>query len=164
MKAVLGAALIMAATAVSTAAVGQATQDQLVGGWTVTAVVNEDAGQKLEPYGPNPMGYMSLDASGHYSLQLMRPDLPRIASNNRIKTTPEERSAIAHGLLSHFGTWKLVDPKTGEVAFHIQGSSFPNWNGVNQKRFMAVKDDTLIQSVPAAPTAGTATVTWKRAK
>jgi len=162
--AVLGMALTVAITAVSGAACAQATQKQLIGGWTVTSVVNEDAGQKLEPYGPNPMGYMSLDANGHYSIQLMRPDLPKIASNNRIKTTPEESAAIAQGILSHFGTWKLVDPKTGEVTFHIQGGSFPNWYGMDQKRFIMVKGDTLTLTNPTSPIAGTATVIWKRAK
>jgi hypothetical protein len=43
-------ALAVAITAVSGAAGAQATQKQLIGGWTVTSVVNEDAGQKLEPY------------------------------------------------------------------------------------------------------------------
>jgi hypothetical protein len=164
MKAVLGMALVVAFTTGSGAALAQATQNQLVGGWTVATVVNEDAGQKFEPYGPNPIGYMSLGANGHYSIQLMRPDLPKIASNNRIKTTPEESAAIAQGLLSHYGTWKLVDPKTGEVTFHIQGSSFPNWNGADQKRFMMVKGDTLTLRNPTSPTVGTATVAWMRAK
>ena len=164
MKAFFGPVLATAIAFGAGAAYAQATHKQLVGGWTVTAVVVEDGGKKTEVYGPKPMGYMTLGANGHYSIQLMRPDLPKIASNNRIKTTPEENAAIAQGQLSHFGTWKLVDPKSGEVAFDIEGSSFPNWTGVKQKRFMMVKGDALTINNPTSPTGGTATVSYKRAK
>ena len=164
MKAALGIALVVVFVAASGVALAQATQEQLVGGWMVASVVGEEAGKKTEPYGPSPMGYMTLGANGHYSIQLMRPDLPKIASNNRVKTTPQEDAAIAQGLLSHFGRWKLVNPKTGEIAFHIEGSSFPNWIGTDQKRFMMVKDDSLTINNPTSPTGGTAVVAWKRAK
>ena len=148
----------------SGAALAQATQKQLVGGWTVSSVVTEEAGKKMEPYGPNPMGYMSLGANGRYSIQLMRSNLPKVASNNRLKTTPEESAAIAQGLLSHFGTWKLADAKTGEIAFHVEGSSFSNWNGADQKRFIMVKGDTLTLNNPTSPTGGTAVVVYKLAE
>jgi hypothetical protein len=157
---VLAAAFAMA----SGAAIAQATQKQLEGGWTVISVVTEDAGKKTDIYGPKPMGYLTLGSNGRFSIQLMRPDLPKIASNNRVKTTPEESAAIAQGLLSYFGNWKLVDPKTGEIAFHIEGSSFPNWIGTDQKRFMMVKGDSLTIKNPTSPVGGTATVIWKRAK
>ena len=164
MKAALGIAFVVAFATTSGTALAQATQEQLVGGWSVASVVSEDAGKKTEPYGPSPMGYMSLGANGRYSIQLMSPNLPKVASNNRTKTTPEESAAIAQGLLSHFGTWKLVDPKTGEIAFHVEGSSFPNWNGADQKRFILMKGDTLTLNVPTSPIGGTAVVVYKRAK
>ena len=94
----------------------------------------------------------------------MRPDLPRIALNNRAKTTPEESEAIVQGLLSYFGAWKLVDPKTGETAIHIEASSFPNWNGMDQKRFMKVQGDALTINNPTSPIGGTAMVQWTRSK
>lgn len=164
MKAVLGTAFAVAIVTASGVVLAQATQKQLVGGWAVTSVVTEEAGKKTEPYGPSPMGYMTLGANGHYSIQLMRPDLPKVASNNRVKTTPEESAAIAQGLLSHFGKWKLIDPKTGEVAFHIEGSSFPNWIGADQKRFMTVKGNSLTINNPTSPSGGTAVVVWNHTK
>ena len=164
MKGFLGIVLTVTFVTASGAALAQATQKQLVGGWLVTSVVTEDAGKKTDIYGPTPLGYMTLGSNGHFSIQLMRPDLPKIASNNRMKTTPEESAALARGLLSYFGTWKLADPKTGEIAFHIEGSSFPNWIGVDQKRFMMVKGDSLTINNPTSPVGGTATVSWKRVK
>lgn len=85
MSTVLQMALTVAMSTASTTALAQATQEQLVGGWTSTTVVSTQAGKKAEPYGPAPIGYMTLGANGHYSIQLMRPDLPKIASNNRAK-------------------------------------------------------------------------------
>ncbi len=164
MKVILSTVLAAGFLMASGAALAQATQKQLVGGWTLTSIVSEDAGKKTDIYGPNPMGYMTLGANGHFSIQLMRPDLPKIASNNRIKTTPDDNMAIAHGLLSVFGTWKLVDPKRGEIALHIEGSSFPNWMGMDQKRFAMVKGDSLTVKNPTSPVGGTATLGWKRAK
>lgn len=164
MSTILEMVLTAALSTASFTAQAQATEKQLVGGWTSTKVVTTEAGQKAQPYGPAPMGYMTLGANGRYSIQLMRPDLPKIASDNRAKTTPEESAAIAQGILSHFGTWKLVNAKTGEVSFHVEGSSFPNWIGVDQKRFMMVKDDSLTINNPTSPSGGTAIVSWKRAK
>lgn len=164
MKPVLGIAFAIAFATASSAALAQTTQKQLTGGWTVVSVVNHVDGKDIDIYGKEPAGYMTFGANGRFSIQLMRPDLPKIASNNRVKTTPEESAAIAQGLLSYFGTWKLVNAKTGEIQMHIEASSFPNWKGTDQKRLMTVKGDMLTVNNPGSPTGGTATVTLKRAK
>jgi hypothetical protein len=164
MKVILSTILTAGFLIVSGSALAQTTQKQLTGGWTVVSVINHVDGKDIDVYGKNPAGYMTFGTNGRFSIQLMRPDLPKIASNNRVKTTPEEGAAIAQGLLSYFGTWKLVDAKTGEIAMHIEASSFANWNGTDQKRFMTVKGDTLTVNNPVSPAGGTATVTLKRAK
>lgn len=151
-------------TLTGSVALAQATQKQLVGDWALASVVNDNDGVKEEPYGPHPLGYLSLKANGRYSIQLQRADLPKIASNNRVQTTPQESSAIAQGVLSHYGRWKLVDPMTGEIAFHIEGSTFPNWTGIDQKRFGVVKGNRLDLKNPTSSTGGSAVVVWKRLK
>lgn len=50
MRAALGVAFGLAFVTASGVALAQATQKQLVGGWTVTSVVTEEAGKKTEPY------------------------------------------------------------------------------------------------------------------
>jgi hypothetical protein len=164
MKAFLGAVTAVAIATASGATLAQTTQKELTGGWTVVSVVNHVDGKDIDIYGKSPAGYMTFGANGRFSIQLMRPDIPKVSSNNRVKTTPEESAAIAQGLLSYFGTWKLVNAKTGEITMHIEASSFANWNGTDQKRLMTVKGDSLIVNNPASPTGGTATVTLKRAK
>ena len=54
-------------------AVAQSAKD-LVGSWTIVSV---------EGYGPNPKGSLIFEANGRYSLQLLRSDLQKYASNNR---------------------------------------------------------------------------------
>jgi hypothetical protein len=81
-------------------------KDQLVGAWTVVS-----ASSKLPDgspvWGTNPVGLIIFTSDGHYSTQLMRSDLPKYASNNRAKGTPEEYKAIAIGSIANFGTYSV---------------------------------------------------------
>ena len=49
------------------------------------------------------------------------------------------------------------------VAVKIEGSTFPNWEGVEQKRVISIAGDTLILTNPTVSSgAGVAKVVWKR--
>jgi hypothetical protein len=162
---VLFSTLIFAAiVSASGTTFSQTTQEELIGGWSAISVVDHHDGKDSDTFGKNPMGYMTFGANGRFSIQLMRSDIPKIALNNRTKATPEESMAIAQGLLSYFGSWKLLNPETGEIAIHVEASSFPNWNGANQKRLMTVKGDTLTINNPTSPGGGSATVTLGRVR
>jgi Lipocalin-like domain len=67
----------------------------------------------------------------------MRSDLPKFASNDRQNGTPEENKAIVQGSLSYFSTY-TVDEAAKTMVIHIEGCSFPNWNGKDQKRSFAL--------------------------
>jgi Lipocalin-like domain len=62
-----------------------------------------------------------------------------------------------------FGTYSVSEADR-TIAIHIEGSSFPNWNGADQKRLFVFSGDELKLISPAASGAGTAEVVWKRAK
>jgi hypothetical protein len=164
MRAFFGIVIAVAIATASGTTLSQTTQEELIGGWSAVSVVDHRDGKDTDVFGKSPMGYMSFAANGRFSIQLMRPDIPKIALNNRTKATPEESAAIAQGLLSYFGSWKLVDPKTGEIAIHVEASSFANWNGADQKRLMTVSGDTLTINNPTSPGGGSATVTLTRVK
>ena len=85
-------------------AVGQSAKD-VVGSYTLVSVANVQDGKKYEPYGPNPKGMMRLENNGRYVVVLIRPDLPKLASNDRNAGTLEEYKAIALG--SFFSSWHL---------------------------------------------------------
>ena len=112
-------------------AVAQSAND-LVGSWTPVSV---------DAYGPNPKGSLIFEASGRYSLQLMRPDLLKYPSNNRTQGTPAEYKNTIEGSLSHFGTYSVSGT---DLIFHVEGSTFPNWSGTDQKRInLSVTGDEL---------------------
>jgi Lipocalin-like domain len=112
-------------------AAAQSAKD-LVGTWTPVSV---------DAYGPNPKGSLIFEASGRYSLQLMKPDLPKYLSNNRTQGTPAEYKITVEGILSHFGTYSVSGT---DLIYHVEASSFPNWNGSDQKRInLSVTGDEL---------------------
>ncbi len=130
----------------------------LAGAYILAAETREQNGQKTDV----PVkGSLSLDASGRYMLMTMRPDLPKIASGNRMTATPEENKAIVGGVVAHFGTYTVAD---NNLVFRIELASFPNWNGVEQKRAFTLNGDELKYTLATASGGGSVTLTWKRVK
>jgi hypothetical protein len=138
-------------------------QEQLVGAWTYVSVdtVNPD-GSRLPMYGPNPQGLVIFDGNGHYALVNARSGLPKFASNNRMDGTLEEYKAVVQGSISHFGRY-TVNEADKTITFHIETSSFPNWDGVVQKRPFSLIGDQLKWTTPSASGGGSGEVILKRA-
>jgi hypothetical protein len=135
----------------------------LVGTWTIVSNVTDQAGKKVEPYGPTPKGTLVFDANGRYIIAVMRSDLPKVASNNRTTGTADENAAIVQGSNFHFGTYS-VDEAGKAINFRIENSSFPNWDGAEQRRPFTLVGDELKYTIATATGGGTAQVVWKRAK
>jgi hypothetical protein len=129
-------------------------KDQLVGTWTL---VSTDA------YGANPKGSYMFDANGRFSAILMRNDLPKYTSNNRTQGTSAEYKATVDGSLAYFGTYSVSGT---DLNLHVEGSTFANWTGTDQKRTnVSVAGDEFKYTV-SAPSGGgpAAPVVWKRVK
>jgi hypothetical protein len=139
------------------------TAKDLTGTWTLVSATTEKDGNKTDIYGPNPKGILTVDANGRYVIAFARAGLPKVASNNRTTATPEENKAIVQGSLTHFGTL-FVNAVDKTFTFKIETSTFPNWDGTEQKRAFTVTGDELKYTVPAASGGGTGTAVWKRAK
>lgn len=139
-------------------------EDQLVGAWSLLIADNVLPEGNKPTYGPNPNGIVIFDASGHYALELARSNNPKIASNNRAQGTADENKAIAAGTLAHFGAY-TVDDAGKTLTLHIQGSSFPNWEGTVQKRQVTLAStDDLKWVTPQASGGGTVEFYWRRIK
>jgi hypothetical protein len=134
-------------------AIGQ-TAKELVGIWTPVSV---------QAFGPNPKGLLIFDTNGRFSLQLMKADLPKYASNNRNQATAEENKATVQGAISYYGTYSVNGT---DLIFHIEACSFPNWTGTDQKRTnVTLTGDELKYTNPAPSVGGPpAPLVWKRAK
>jgi hypothetical protein len=136
----------------------------LAGAWTLVTNVSTDAsGKKDATYGEKPMGQIVFAPNGRYTLLISKPDIPKIAANNRMKGTPEENKAVVGGMVSHYGTYK-VDEKAKAIVFNIEASSYPNWNGTEQKRPFTMQGDDLKWTTPQSSGGGTSDLVWRRAK
>ncbi len=116
---------------------------QIQGTWILVSIINEQDGKKFDVFGPNPRGVLILTPDGRFVNIIMRASLPRIAANNRVKGTAEENRAILEGTVATFGTYKVVSDKEYNVIWHVEGSTFPNWDGQDQKRIYTVIGDEL---------------------
>jgi Lipocalin-like domain len=77
-------------------------KDEIVGAWSLVAVTAElSNGSRAEPFGANPTGTIIFTREGHFALFQSRSELPKIASNDRTKVTPEEAAAIVGGSIAY---------------------------------------------------------------
>jgi len=154
---------LAAASVIAGSAQAQSLKQQAAGTWTLVSVT-VDGPTKAEPYGPAPHGVMFLDAGGHFSVSIVRDGVPKFASNNRTSGTDAENAAAVHGGLNYFGTYSLDDADKS-ITVKIEASSYPNFGGVSQKRFLAIAGDEMTVT-NAAPSGGggVARQIWKRAK
>jgi hypothetical protein len=135
-------------------------KNQLIGTWMLVSAQNE---KKADVFGPHPSGMVVFDSTGHFTSQVLRSDLPKFASPNRTKATPEESQAVIRGYIAYFGTYKITGP--GEITLHIISGSFPNWDGAEQKRLFVIKGDEL-QYTNMSTSFGDASahLVWKRVR
>ena len=140
------------------------TANELVGMWTLVSVTLEQDGKKTDMYGANPQGQAIFAPNGLFSMMFISPDVPKFASANREAGTPEENKAAVNGSIAYFGTYS-VSETDNVIMYHLEGSTFPNWRGVNQKRLFKLSGDELTLTNPTPSTgSGTGYSVWKRVR
>jgi Lipocalin-like domain len=144
-------------------AAAQSAKD-LVGTWTNVSNINiRPDGSRTESFGPHGTGVAIFESNGRYAVINLNPDIPKFASNNRAQGTPTENKAAVEGSIGHYGTYS-VDMANKVINIKIEGSSYPNWTGTEQKRtIISFAGDDLKWSSPAS-IGGTSEVGWKRVK
>ena len=145
----------LALAAMSGAAAAQPTMKSVAGTYSAVSV---------PAFGDKPYGQMILTPDGRYNIIVRRAKLAPIASGARTKGTDAENKAMADGSISHFGKY-TIDDGGKAITFHVEQSSFPNWDGKPQKRALKISGDTLTYTVMTPSTGGAPNdVTWKRVK
>ena len=138
--------------------------EQLSGVWTLVSheSVRADGG-RIPVYGTNPKGIAFFEADGHFIITVMRANRANYTIDFPTQGTAEENKVTAQGTMTYFGTYS-VSEADHTIALHIEASSFPNWNGADQKRIFAIAGDQLTLTARALQTGGYADVVWTRAK
>jgi hypothetical protein len=140
-------------------------KEQLVGTWTLVSFDSFDANGAKVPNmeGHDLKGLVIFTDNGRMSVQYIA-DFPKIASKDRMKTTPEEEKAVAHGVLSYFGTY-TVNEADKTISYRIERSSFPNQiTGMDAKRVVTLTGDELKIDNPGRTAGGRTVIVLRRAK
>lgn len=138
-------------------------QGAVVGTWILVSEVAHQGEKTTQPLGSNPLGSIMLDRGGRFILLIARPDLPKFAANKRDAGTPEENKAVLAGLLAFFGTYSVTEADQ-VLILRPEASTFPNWVGADQKRYLTLSGDEMkwTNRTPAIG-AEVVEVLWKRA-
>ena len=158
------AALMGFVLTVAVASHATAQQPPLVGTWLLVSEITVfPDGNRLEGFGGNQKGILIFDRTGHYASQLTGASRIKFASN-RLQGTPEENKGVSAGSLAHFGTYS-VDAAGTTLTYHVERSSFPNWDDTDQKwSIIKLAGDDLTLGVARTSSGGQAELVWKRAE
>ena len=161
-------ALIAAVSALFCFAVPRAeaqTAQDLVGIWTLVSATIQAGEVKMDVYGPDPKGTLIFGSDGRYALIFMRRDLPKLTYSTRMSQTVEESRAITKGSIAHFGTYRVAEDEGGRaLILRIEGSTFPNWAGTEQRRPFSLSRDELTYDNPVGSTGVPAQIVLRRIK
>jgi hypothetical protein len=138
------------------------TAKDLVGTWSNVSNVNiRQDGSRVDIFGPKGTGLAIFDANGRFAIININPETPKFASNNRAQGTPEENKSAMLGGIALYGSYTVADKV---ITFKVEGSTYPNWTGTEQKRNLSAFTADQLTWTLAASVGGTAEVTWKRVK
>lgn len=150
------------------AAIGQQSsiKELLPGAWSfVSAVAENPDGTKTEPFGAGPKGIIIFTADGHFALFQSHADVPKIAANDRAKTTPEEALGVVRTAIAYYGAYSISETEK-TLMVRINGSTFANLiGGPEQKRIItSLTAEELKFTNPRTPAGVTLQTVWERAK
>jgi len=139
-------------------------KQKVTGTWSMVSQTIEDSDGAPKPnrFGDNPKGIAIFEPNGRYAIILLRSDLPKIASGNPLTGTQEEDQAIAHGSTAYFGTWS-VDDATSTMVTHVDAATYPNWDGLDQKRQVSITRDKMRLCV-SSQIGGISCVVWRKGR
>lgn len=138
--------------------------NRFLGAWRLVSFVGRGAdGRETTDYGPTPRGCLMYDKGGRMSVHITHSDpRPPFKSGDPFGASPEELKDAFDKYFSYFGTY-TVDENAGTVTHHVEGASYPNYVGTDQRRFFTLQGDRLVLSMPPGEGAGvTYVATWER--
>ena len=144
--------------------VPQIFSQRIVGTWMlVSAHDTQKDGSDINRWGATPKGSLMFDANGRYMLIISRSDISKFAGKSVNDGSPEENKAVVQGLIASFGSYTVSEPN--KIMTHVEGSSFPNLNGIDQIRIIrTLTADELVYDNPTSSTGAASHVVWKRIK
>ena len=118
------------------------------------------SGAASTPFGNLPVGLLVYQADGRMSAQVSTGTPTRLASDDSLEASVEEAADAWRTYFGYWGSFKVC-PEEGVVVHRVEGSSFPNWIGTEQRRHF--RFDGANQLILEAESAsGRYTLIWQR--
>ena len=123
-------------------------KETMVGTWKLLSWVTHSGGaQKPGVLGSGTLGQFMLNPDGHFCIGFVQPDRAKFASPDYRGGTVEERTQAWDTYAGYCGTFELSSDGSF-VLFKIEISSYPNWTGTAQKRFVTISGDRMTLRTP----------------
>jgi hypothetical protein len=124
----------------------------LQGTWRLVSAKSIAAdGTTADLYGTPPLGQLVYDSTGHMSVHLLKPNLPKCGSIDRRKCPDSQARQAFDNYLGYWGTYTVE----GQVVVNqIEGASVPDWVGTSQKRTIQISGKRLKLTTPPQPIGG----------
>lgn len=137
--------------------------NEILGSWELVSWTYEDETGKSIDYFGKPEGILIYNESGYMSVHISRDNRKSFESDGPFDGKPNE---MINAFKTYFGYYgRFIESEPGILLHTIEGSSFPNWLGITQKRIARIVGKELTLSTPPIPT-GTGytifTLVWKK--
>jgi hypothetical protein len=137
--------LMVVSTAWATQSVQVSLKDKLVGTWALVSFAQEMwDGEIRDAFGRDPRGLMTFDRNGTMTHVILGADRSKFASYDRLTGSAQENQAVVRSTQAFFGRYS-VNESDNTVIFHVERSSYPNWDGTDQSSIMEIEGDELRQ-------------------
>ncbi|MBI2939020.1 MAG: lipocalin-like domain-containing protein [Chloroflexi bacterium] len=137
--------------------------DSLVGVWKLVSFESRSADGEVEHlFGRDPIGQLIYTADGHMSVIFGQAGRNLFEVDDVRGGTAAERDRAMGTFQAYFGRYSVGE---SEVVHHVELCLFPNWKGVDQRRFFRLDGDTLTLTTPPMLARGKQRVSrlvWRR--
>jgi Lipocalin-like domain len=112
------------------------TADALVGSWKLLhiGVETADTGQRMDLYGPNPVGRAILTDSGHVMFIIT-------AGGRPVPRTESDRAGLFESMMAYTGTYRVEGDD--KIIASVDASWHPSWLASEQVWFFKLNGDVL---------------------
>jgi hypothetical protein len=116
---------------------------RFLGAWELVSFESRRAdGSVVRPWGPDPLGVIIWDGSGHMAAQL----------------GPRDGATY----VAYFGTLEADDVPAGTLTHHVTGASSEGLRTDQVRTFRFLSADEVVLSPPPAPDGTVSTASWRR--
>ena len=134
---------------------------RLVGTWRLVTYDRQlPNGDVFYPLGKDAKGRLTYDSQGRMTAQLMQPGRPQFSRPQSRDGSEEQIVKAYRGYLAYYGTY-TVQEKDGYILHKVEASLYPNWVGVDQKRFFRFEGERLVLEADAQAL-GRSRLVWEK--